>query len=185
MKRKYFFSTPNDSLMLLRCFEEYFPVKYIRYGQSTTPNPPIYLNGKDIPSLGVSSESTGSSSLSYLLTIQDRLNNIEKFTDSTGSTRWIVDNGNNEDSVVLTMAGLWGDVVLPGNISTLHNSSEAQQIMRKFSTALRKLKFIKIDMWWVSPEALEMLRNGKRLATAAYEFSPAYDLPLPEDVQTK
>jgi hypothetical protein len=186
MKRVYFFSTPADAAPLLSAFETGAPVKYVKYGQSATPNPPIHLNSSQIPSLGLATETTGSSSISYLVSSQESIQNMERFVDSAGQTRWLIDNGNNDGSVILTLAGLWGrDILLPGNMSTLHETKPAQQLMRRFLSALKKSGFVKIDMWWVGPDALEMLRGGKRLATAAVESPPDYDLPLPDELRNR
>ena len=184
MKRQYFFATPLDAATLLRHFESPPPIKFVKYGQSETPNPPIYLASSQIPSLGIATETTGSSCVAYLVSVQERVNSIERFVDSTGRTRWMVDNGNNDDTVVLTMAGLWGrDILLPGNMSTLHETKPAQQLMRRFMSALKKSGFVKVNMWWVGPEALAMLKAGKRLATAAVESPPEYDLPFTDELR--
>jgi hypothetical protein len=185
MKRIYFFATPADASALLRLFESASPIKYVKYGQSETPNPPIYLSSASIPSLGIATEATGSTSIAYLVSLHDSMNNMERFTDAAGRTRWLIDNGNNDSSTILTMAGLWGaDILLPGNMCTLHDTKPAQQLMRGFSSALKKTGFVKVDMWWVGPEALAMLRAGKRLATAAVESPSDYDVPTPDSLRS-
>jgi hypothetical protein len=184
MKRIYFFVTPKDADHLLRKFDDIEPVKYVECGQFEHPNPPIYLNAGYIPNLGIASVSTGSQSTSYLISLQNTKSNIERFIDSTGKTRWMVYNGNNEESVIITVAGLWNSsMLLSGNMSTLHDTNEAQQLMRRFQSVVKKSNFVKVDMWWVGPEAFEMLRSGSRLATAAAESPPEYNLPLPEELR--
>ena len=184
MKRVYFFSTPQDISRTLEAFEACDPVKFVAYGQSETPNPPIYLTSGQIPSLGLATASTGSHSSTYLVSLQNSVNNIEKFINSDGQTRWIIENGNNEEAVVFTAAGAWDDdILLAGNMSTLHDSSQAQKLMRSFHSALKKSGCTKIDMWWVGPEALRMLKAGKRLATAAVESPVEYNLPLPDELR--
>jgi hypothetical protein len=184
MKRIYFFATPKDAAELLRKYDEIEPLKYVECGQFENPNPPIYLEGRQIPNLGISSTSTGSQSTSYLVSSQSTKSNIERFMDSLGNTRWMVHNGNNEDSVILTTSGIWNNsILLAGNMSTLHETSQAQQLMRRFQSVLKKSDFIKIDMWWVGSEALERLRSGWRLATAAAESPPEYNLLLPEELR--
>ena len=45
------------------------------------------------------------------------------FVGSGGQRRWMVSNGDKEESVLLTLAGLWKTgTLLPGTMSTLHKT---------------------------------------------------------------
>ncbi|CAA9489481.1 MAG: hypothetical protein AVDCRST_MAG91-464, partial [uncultured Sphingomonadaceae bacterium] len=99
---------------------------------------------------------------------------------------WTLDNSDNEESVILTMAGIWEDeTLLPGLMDTLHQTPVAQQLMKWFLTALKKESFTKIESWWVGKEAMEMLRAGKRLTTTAVQSPPEFDLKLPEEANAR
>ena len=65
-------------------------------------------------------------------------------------------------------------------MATLHENSVAQQLMKWFLSALKQKEFTKVREWWLGPEALEMLRAGRRLTTTAEQSPPEYDLELPE-----
>jgi hypothetical protein len=105
---------------------------------------------------------------------------MRKFTTNEGETIWSLNNGDNEHTIVLTMAGLWTDgTLLSGVVDTLHETSTAQQLMKWFLSALKKEGFSKIRRWWVGKEAMSMLKDGRRLATAAVQSPPEYDLKLP------
>ncbi|MBY3325629.1 hypothetical protein HFO02_18780 [Rhizobium laguerreae] len=68
----------------------------------------------------------------------------------------------------MTLAGIWEDgTLLPGSVRSMHNNEFAKKIMRDFQASLKKAKFEKVQSWWLSTEAVQMLRAGKRLSTTA------------------
>lgn len=65
-------------------------------------------------------------------------------------------------------------MIIAGRIATISDSAASQALMR-LSTSLIKKYFTRVRAYWVGPEALKQLRDGKRLSMA--EQSPAlYDL---------
>ena len=117
---------------------------------------------------------------------RDTKNNVHTFVGQNGEKRWTLDNCDNEETVILTMAGLWrGEMLLPGLLATLHETPVAQQLMKWFLAALKVEKFTKVDGWWLGKEALEMLKAGKRLSTTAEQSPPDFDLKLPEKLELR
>jgi len=62
---------------------------------------------------------------------------------------------------------------------TVHETDDAQEVMRAFIKSLKSSFFKKVEIWWVGSEAMDMLRDGKRLCTAAEQSSSEFDLKLP------
>ena len=181
MKRIFFFATPDDIVPVLNRFEENGPFKYVVMGNLTTPNRAIYLSAKEIPNPGISTHETGHASTAYMVSHRDTKNAMEKFVGNGGETRWDLNNCDNEETVILTLAGLWIDgTLLPGLMDTLHQTSVAQQLMKWFLTALKQERFVKVESWWVGKAAMDMLQSGKRLTTTAVQSPPQFDLKLPE-----
>lgn len=180
MKRIFFFATPTDIVPVLRKFESSEPLKFVEMGNLTTPNREIYLESADIPEPGVSTHETGASSKAYMVSLRDAKNNMHAFVGRKGEKRWSLDNSDNADTVVLTLAGLWKTgTLLPGNMSTLHETPPAQQLMKGFLGALKQEGFTKIEDWWLGREALGMLKAGRRLTTTAEQSPPQFDLKAP------
>lgn len=179
MKRVFFFATPADIVPVLSRFEANAPLKFVEMGNLTTPNRAIYLESSQIPDPGIATHETGGQSKAYLVSHRDTKNNMHSFVGRQGERRWTVENGDNEESAILTMAGLWKTgTLLPGSMATLHEKPVAQQLMKWFQSALKAESFTKVDVWWLGPEALDMLKAGKRLTTTAEQSPPAYDLKL-------
>lgn len=185
MKRIFFFATPSDVVPVLVRFASNDEIKFVEMGNLTTPNRPIHLSVSEIPDPGLSTHETGGASRSYLISPRDSINQMHKFLGNDGIARWSVDNSDNEDSVVLTMAGRWKDMLLPGSMDTLHQTTMAQRLMKAFQSALKKEGFVKVENWWLGKEALEMLKAGKRLSTTAEQSPPQFDLVLPNKFQTQ
>ena len=185
MKRILFFATPNDIVPVLNRFGSNSAIKFVEVGNLTTPNRPIYLQSSEIPQPGIATHETGNASTAYMVSLRDTKNHMRKLVGRDGQPRWTLDNGDNNESVILTMAGLWGeDTLLPGLMDTLHQDSVAQQLMKWFLSALKAQDFTKIEHWWVGPQGMEMLRSGKRLTKTAVQSPPDYDLKLPENQST-
>lgn len=180
MKRIHFFATPADVVPVLERFEANAPLKFVVADNLTTPNPTTYLTASEIPEPGVSTHETGALSRQLLVSARDAKTHLRTFVGDRGEKRWMTDNGFNEETVALTLAGRWGeDILLPGNMSTLHDTAAAQQLMKGFRAALKGEGFVQVNRaWWLGREAMEMLRAGKRLATAAVQSPPDYDLKL-------
>ena len=180
MKRILFFATPGDVVPVLSRLEQNAPLKFVELGNLTTPDRAIYLHASNIPSPGIATHETGSASTAYMVSLRDTKNHMRKLVGRDGQARWTLDNGDNDETVILTMAGLWGDdILLPGLMDTLHQTPVAQQLMKWFLAALKQQKFTKIEHWWVGPQGLEMLQSGKRLTKTAVQSPPEYDLKLP------
>jgi hypothetical protein len=181
MKRIFFFATPIDAAALLDRFEDNAPLKFIEMGNLETPSRETHTKSSKIPNIGISTNETGSGSKSYLVTYRDSEVHINNFIGTYGENRWSLSNGENENTVILTLAGIWRTgTLLPGNMSTLHETKQAQKLMRSFLSSLEKERFIKIELWWVGPEAMKMLKNGKRLSTTAQQSPSDYDLRIPD-----
>ena len=182
MKRIFFFATPTDVVPVLERFEANAPLKFVEIGNLTTPNRAIHLRSSDIPNPGISTHETGHGSKAFMVSHRDLKNHMRAFVGSKGERRWTLDNGDNEETVILTLAGLWETgTLLPGVMDTLHQTPTAQQLMKWFLAALKQEGFTKVDIWWLGKEALKMLRAGGRLTQA--EQSPSeFDVKLPASV---
>lgn len=179
MRYVHFYATASDILPVLRRLEDDLPLKYVPTGKRREINRPIYLTYTEIPSPGIATGESGSSSITYMVSLQDIKNTMYEFRDTEGRRQWLLSNGDNPDSVVLTLAGLWKTgTLLPGNMATLHETPHAQRIMKRFHDAVKAERFIKYNVYWFGPRAMERLRAGGRLVQA--EQSPAsFDIPHP------
>ncbi|MER9918753.1 MULTISPECIES: hypothetical protein [unclassified Mesorhizobium] len=177
MKQILFFATPSDIAPVLRRFESNTPLKFVEMGTASTPNRPIYLESSEIPNPGIATHETGSMSQGYLVSHRDTMNHMRASVSKKGEKFWNLFNSDNEDATTLILAGIWKTgTLLPGSMSTLHQTPTAQKMMKWFNSALKQEGFTKVREWWVGTEALQMLKSGKRLTTTAEQSPPQFDL---------
>lgn len=180
MKRTFFFATPADIVPVLRRFEANAPLKFVEMGNLTTPDRAIYLTSSELPNPGISTHESGGGSAAFMVSHRDTKNHMNAFHGIKGERRWTLDNCDNEETVILRLAGLWNDMMLPGLMDTLHTKNDvAQQLMKWFLSSLRQEGFTKVESWWLGREALAMLKAGKRLSTTAEQSPAQFDLKLP------
>jgi hypothetical protein len=142
-----------------------------------TPDFKEVFRGVEIQNLGRATMESASGSQSYLVTEREIAIHVRPVATHSGITRYLLDQLINPDTVTFTPAGIWNtDVVLHGRVATVSDSAIAQELMKRFSKAIRK-HFTKVNAFWVGPEALELLKAGKRLTIAA-QSPPEFDLTL-------
>jgi hypothetical protein len=168
MTQIHFFAANDDLLPVLWEVESVIGhVQYVRTGNILSPDFETFRHGADIPNLGQSDWETGSTSATFLVTKATVPVGIEKVTGTGGIQRYCLDQLLNPDSVILTPAGVWGEhFVLNGRVATISNSLTSQELMKHFLSAFRKY-FAKVKAFWVGPQAMELLRAGKRLALSS------------------
>jgi hypothetical protein len=167
MTQILFFAVDDDLAAVLADVERAKPVKYIRMGSSRTPEFETYLQGSQIPDLGMASTDSSSSTVSYLVTLHNVTLTPRAVQRTDGTSCYLMDQLINPDSISLTPAGRWtSDIVLHGRAASASDSTISKELMRCFQTAIRK-RFKKIKAYWLGPTALEMLTSGKRLTISA------------------
>ena len=175
MKRINFFATREDLLFVLRKLEASRPIKYTRAGRLIGPIPEIWKSGDDLPQLG---KATGDQAVAcdpFLIMEEDSTVQVESGRMFDGQERFDVYQNMNPDSIHLLPGGEWTDgAIISGSIATISTSPISQAFMRSAHSAVKK-HFIRVQAFWVGPEALIALRSGKRL-TQAVQSPPEFDL---------
>ena len=182
MKSVYFFATPNDIRQVLHRVESNALLRFVEGGTMFSSNRNEYLEATEISDLGVASHETGSQSTGYMVTLRDEENNVRTSTMKNGALRWDLHNSDTPGSVILTPAGLWKEMLLAGNVGTVHDDPVAQMLMKRFQSAIKSESFAKAGRFWVGREALEFLDSGRRLSTTAEQSPPEFDI-RPEHVK--
>lgn len=117
-----------------------------------------------------------------MVSLRDTLNHMRTSITRNGEKRWNLFSCDTEEAVSLVPAGLWKDMLLPGCMDTMHNNPISQRLMKWFLAALKAEGFVKVDMWWLGKDALQMLNSGRRLSKTAEQSPPEFDL-RPEHVK--
>lgn len=167
MNQIRFFALREDLIPVLEAFEAPDPLKYIPTGTSDSSDYMTFRHGVDIPDLGNASNATAINSASFLVCSPDVEINIRSLTIAGGKTRFAFDQLSNPDTVTFTPGGLWEcDILLHGRVATVSQSKVSQALVRRYLKALQKT-FNKVKAFYVGPQALVLLRSGRRLTISA------------------
>jgi hypothetical protein len=167
MKQINFFALKEDILPVLEEFEAAGPVKYVPKGTTNSPNYSIFRHGMALPNLGSASNVSAINSVSFLVGAEDAEINLRTLSAIDGKSRFAIDQLQNPDTITFSPGGLWNnDILLHGRVATASESKVSQALMKRFQTALKKT-FVKVKAFHVGPQALTLLKNGKRLTISA------------------
>ncbi|MPV64319.1 hypothetical protein [Burkholderia sp. BE17] len=189
MKRIHFYATKDDSLSLTDFVEGRQEVKYIlshhHFYQECGAEAPVFNTARDIPDIGLGTQGDTARCKNYIL--------VERSVEVVPMSRFIGRNlpeggkwytayepGNCTKGIEFKSGGIWSDgTLINGLIQTWSDDPAAQKLMRQFASAMKKVFKEKIGIYWVGPEAYELLRQGGRL-TLNVAAGPEFDLKIPE-----
>ena len=175
MSRIHFFATASDILPVLEHLEDAIGIKYVEEGLLKGSTPSIWSRGAEINSVGFATGDQEIACEPLLIMRPDAKVEVISSQMDDGELRFDVYPNRNLNSVLLRLGGFWKDGSL---ISGHFIASSNQEFSRKVMNSVRRLfkkQFTKVRAYWVGPEALARLRDGKRLCTAI-QSPPEYDL---------
>lgn len=178
MSQILFFALREDLIPILEVVESKGPLKYALTGNFMATDLKggirVLETGAGIPELGTASGDQQMACDSFLVCERDAEIRLRCFRGVDGD-RVCVDQFVNPDTVTFTPGGVWnGEVVLSGRVATVSDTAVAQALMRRFKSAIKKA-FTKVGAYYVGPNALVLLKSGRRL-TNAVQSPPEFDL---------
>ena len=172
----FFFATAEDLMPVLLRVEERVSIKYTPFGHFSTPDVKSIASASGLPTLfRPAPYDSAVSCPKYLVTELDAVVTSRMISRHGGTTVWSIDQLQNSESTVLSHGGLFGDdVLLCGELRTVHKTAAAQRLQRAFDSEIRRY-FKKIRAFRVGKSAETLLDAGVRL-TAAKQSPSTYDL---------
>lgn len=171
----HFYATKADLLPFFDLVGE--GLQYVRTGIYPSSEPERFSSGLLIPNLGIANNESAVSCASFLVSEANTRIVPRSLSPFNGSERFAFDQLNNPNTIAFSPGGIWdNDILLHGRISTMSDEKSVIRIMKIFSSAIRK-NSTKIKAFYVGLEALEMLKNGKRLTIAA-QSPGTFDLKM-------
>lgn len=131
MSQILFYATKEDLLPILEFAEASKPLMYARTGHYARSIPEVHLNGESIPELGMANNDSSIGCDSYLILGQSVAIAVRDMLQQDGTTKYIVDQLVNPDSVVVTAGGArTPNVLLHGRVATASDSPGNPPIFR-------------------------------------------------------
>jgi hypothetical protein len=175
---RHFFATGDDLLPVFDLVDRKHRLAYTLTGLHESPELCTVTKGTDIPTLrDVMAAANAIACPSYLVTLEGATVHVREVAQQGGGRRYAVDQLINPDSITFSHGGFFSpDILLYGRVGTVSVSEVSKKLFRAFSSAIAK-EFVRIEAFWVGPQANELLRNGCRLTMGAH--SPKeYDLAV-------
>jgi len=174
----YFFATKRDIEPLLVAIESKHEIKYVRAGNSDSPEVVTLSSGLQIPNLGIAESGDWNHNQWWLLmkpsaTVQTRTISLRR-----GGTRYAIDQRLNPNSIAFEPGGIFQDnVVIGGTAGTISDEPVSRELINLFTRETRR-QFTRIRSFFVGPEAEKLLDKGYRLTTDT-RSTQEYDLARP------
>jgi hypothetical protein len=183
----YFYATKEDLLAVTGLFESGTRVKYVRFGTVTKLPPESFGTAAEIPNLGNANHPSAVGCHKFLVCDAKEMIRPRRLKTLTeldvnqtafvvderplmaliGVDRFAIDQLDNPDTITFTPGGVWKeDILLHGGIGTASQSKTSEALMKRFRTIVKKA-FVKVQAFYVGPQAFELLRRGKRLTISA------------------
>lgn len=178
MSQTNFFASPDDLSPVLDAVEANMPVAYTSIGMFGSDNVTSVLAGRLIQTLKLPAGPSSAVCPAYLVTPNDCVVRVRPVTVASVGVRYAVDQLHNPDSVALTHGGFGpGGTLIAGKVGTASDTAIARRLQRTFNAAIRST-FVRVNAYWVGPEAMEHFRRGGRL-TFSLASPSEFDLRLP------
>ena len=178
MSAVYFFTTPDELIVVLQEYEDGNPIKY--YPCGIVDSLEDYASAADIPDFGKPENESSIGSGSFLIAPAANAPRLRSIQTITNQINHHLDQLVNEESVVITPGGFWKpDVLLGGHLGTANATDFSKDQIRRFRTALRR-RCTKHTVYWIGSGAAKAYANNVRLTQS--EQSPTkFDLKLDID----
>jgi hypothetical protein len=174
-----FYATAQDLSRVLSSLEAHKDLQYTPAGlfdSKEIQELQTYLSYRDIPDLGRAFHRSAVANRRYLVSLKGTALRIRDVPQNSGGVLFAVDLGLNEDSIVLSPGGRYGnDVMLYGMVGTLSPPSLTSKELYTFVAYGFRQNFKKVREYFVGPEALDLMANGVRLTLDA-TTPPEFDL---------
>jgi hypothetical protein len=170
-----FFATAADMAPGIVAIERAISLDYVKAGMFTTPDVIRYPSAIDLPNFGISprGRSAGADS-NYLIVTRGMAINVQEVAQRRGGVRYFIDHRTNP-GVVFRPGGMFKqECLISGEVGTPLTDEVSLRVWRVFSKFFFR-DFVRINLFRLGPEALQLLRSGFRLAQDV-NFSREIDL---------
>lgn len=174
-KRIMFFADLEDIKPIIKEFELAYSAHYFKTGLFEESEIPHYDTALDFPNLGKVAYGDWNMIDNYLVLKKDIELNVREVLQRKGGVRYAVDQGENSNSVVFKLGGVFKEgIFITGQIATIHNDEHSKGMMNFLSRKIKK-SFTKIDIYYLGKSAMSKFKAGWRFTES--ESSPKeYDL---------
>lgn len=153
---RYFFLTKEDLISIMRSVQASEPVYCVETGNFASNDIKRYDSLEEYENFGIKKSGEGHTESFLVLRQSDELI-IRERQAHDGSMRYLVDQLENQDSIVLWPGGIYGDeYFICGHIGTTGLTETAIKMFKLFEKYIKKQCKMKIGRYYISESAKEM-----------------------------
>ena len=162
----HFFAAEGDLAPVFDAVESTSALQYVWASMCDTSDVLRLRTYQEIPRIGIASSGDSNSEPFWLVADTAVTISVEAIPQKQGGTRYVADQWMNPQTVVLTLGGVFKDIaVIPGEVSTCTTDPDSRRLLERFRKEIPK-RFVRIQSYWVGPQAEKFLNDGYRLTTA-------------------
>ena len=179
--QRHFYATSADLIQVFDRFERKHKVAYTRTGSFDSPSHHTFHAGRSISTLSSPApHPNADAGYTYLVTPEGMRIASREIELRAGGIRYAVDQLINPISITFTHGGFYAPgILLFGRVATCSDHPDAARLYRAFASSIGKV-FSRVQMFYVGPQALELLKKGCRLtigANSPRDYDLAFELP--------
>lgn len=172
---RYFFITKDELISIMRSVQESEPVFYVETGNFASKDIQKYESLEEYEDLGIKKSGEGQSE-SFLVLKQSDEVIIRERQIPDGSMRYLVDQMENKDSIVLWPGGIYGEeYFICGHIGTISATETSIKLFNLFAKYIKRQCKIKIGRYYISESAKEIY-SDRRFITISIKESMGCDI---------
>lgn len=174
---RYFFLTKEDLISIMRSVQASEPVYYVETGNFDTNDIRKYDSLEEYEDLGIKKSGEGHTESFLVLRQSDELI-IRERQAHDGSMRYLVDQLENQDSIVIWPGGIYGDeYFICGHIGTTGFTETSIKLFKLFEKYIKRQCKTKIGRYYISESAKKMY-GDRRFITISIKEKVEYDIKL-------
>lgn len=172
---RYFFLTKEDLISIMRSVQASEPVYYVETGNFASNDIKRYDSLEEYENLGIKKSGEGQSESFLVLRQSDELI-VRERQILDGSMRYLVDQMENKDSIVLWPGGTYGnEYFICGHIGTISSTETSIKLFKLFEKYIKRQCKIKIGRYYISESAKEMY-GSRRFITISIKENVGCDI---------
>ena len=179
-KQFHFFVLKDEFAPIMEQFESSFDVVFRQMGRFLSNDQPEYKSFAETGHDGNNPSGFWLTGRSFLVAPRGQALIYQTVHQTDGEVSYHLHQRENPDTIEVTPSGIYPDdpnTLIGGRIATIWDSEMANKMYRQIRSLIRA-RCKRIDTFWTSPQAIELLSDGWRLTTGV-TFPRGVDLRLP------
>ena len=176
-KEVFFFFTKKDIINVIENVEQILSLKYVEAKSYSSDKANEYVSLVEYKKLGINK--SGDHQTESFLVVDEAYKIVKReVRQFDGSTKYFVNQMNNEESILLWPGGIFDNkYLICGHIGTVYQNEKSKQIFNAFQKAIKNQCKTKVGRYYLGKEA-EKLNKKMRFITINVNEPIEFDVQI-------